>query len=157
MTKLSINNIRRKSIRKKTASRISAVQVLYTMNLRDISIENSIADYKSKYLKFIMDELDIDKIEEKLFEDLLFGVNDHKSFIDNFIRENLSSKWKLERLAINEINVLRLSVYEICYKKKFDKKTLINEYTSIFKSFGGNPDFANGILNLISKKSLYNE
>ena len=34
--------------------------------------------------------------------------------------------------------------------KKFDNKTIINEYVSIFNNFCGNPNFANGFLNKIS-------
>ena len=33
------------------------------------------------------------------------------------------------------------------------KITLINEYISIIEVFGGNPDFANGILENISKET----
>jgi len=35
--------------------------------------------------------------------------------------------------------------------KKFDKKTIINEYVSLFNNFCGEPDFANGFLNNVLK------
>ena len=44
-----------------------------------------------------------------------------------------------------------LATYELCYFKKIKKIIIINEYISIIESFGGNPNFANGILENISK------
>ena len=51
----------------------------------------------------------------------------------------------------NELNILRLSIFELKFFKKFDKKTIINEYVSLFNNFCGEPDFANGFLNNVLK------
>ena len=67
-------------------------------------------------------------------------------------------EWKLERLSLTELNIIRLSVYELCVSSRFDSKTIINEYISIFESFSGNVDFANGILDNISRQTfMHNE
>ena len=55
------------------------------------------------------------------------------------------------RLSETEKSVLRLATYELLFERKFKKLTLINEYISIIEVFGGSPDFANGILENISK------
>ena len=79
------------------------------------------------------------------------GVDENNLKIDEIITEKLSEKWSLERLSKTEISVFRLAVYELCYNLMFSKKTVINEYISIFEAFGGNTDFANGILENISQ------
>ena len=48
--------------------------------------------------------------------------------------------------------MLRLATYELLFEKKFKKLTIMNEYISIIEVFGGNKDFANGILDNISKE-----
>ena len=73
----------------------------------------------------------------------------YKFQIDEIIKNHLSKDWKIQRLGINELDILRLSVFELCFLKKFDNKTIINEYVSIFNNFCGNPDFASGFLNKI--------
>ena len=63
--------------------------------------------------------------------------------------KRMSSK---KNLSQTEKSVLRLATYELLFEKKFKKLTIINEYISIIEVFGGSPDFANGILENISKE-----
>ena len=53
---------------------------------------------------------------------------------------------------LREKSVLRLATYELLFEKNFTRLTIMNEYISIFQVFGGNTDFANGILNNISRE-----
>ena len=71
--------------------------------------------------------------------------------ISSIESQNLSNDWKIERLGTNELNILRLSVFELKFLKKFDSKTIINEYVSLFNNFCGEADFANGFLNSVLK------
>jgi N utilization substance protein B len=144
-------NIRQLSVRKKTASRICAVQVLYESSFCLNNIDFIIKSYFENYLHKILLDLNIKNIDEDLFYSIIKGVDEKNLKIDKIITENLSEKWSLERLSKTEISVFRLAVYELCYKQMFSKKTVINEYISIFEAFGGNTDFANGILENISQ------
>ena len=144
-------NIRQLSIRKKTASRICAVQVLYESSYCLNNIDFIIKSYFENYLHKILLGLNIKNIDEDLFYSIIEGVDEKNLKIDKIITENLSKKWSLERLSKTEISVFRLAVYELCYEQMFSKKTVINEYISIFEAFGGNTDFANGILENISQ------
>ena len=144
-------NIRQLSIRKKTASRICAVQVLYESSFCLNNIDFIIKSYFENYLHKILLDLNIKNIDEDLFYSIIKGVDEKNLKIDEIITENLSEKWSFERLSKTEISVFRLAVYELCYEQMFSKKTVINEYISIFEAFGGNTDFANGILENISQ------
>lgn len=146
-----IDNIRHKSIRKKTASRIAAIQILYLHQFNDQPLSESISVFDKHYKKFLLENLDIKEVDTKLLHDLLENFDENKYAYDTIIKKYLSKDWKIGRLGANELNILRLSIFELKFFKKFDKKTVINEYVSIFNNFCGEADFANGLLNNVLK------
>ena len=154
MSKVKFNikdNVRHNSILKKTASRICSTQVLYGASFVENEIDLLIKSYVDNYLPSFLIELGIKQIDIDLFNSITKGVYKNISSIDNIISKHLSEKWSFNRLSETEKSVLRLATYELCYDKKFKKIIIINEYISIIESFGGNPNFANGILENISK------
>ena len=148
---LNKENIRQPSVRKKTASRICAVQVLYESSFLLKNIELIINSYFENYLNSILLELNIKDIDRQLFNSIIAGVNENIIEIDLIITKNIAQNWSFDRLSKTEISVFRLAVFELSFVKNFSKKTIINEYISIFESFGGNANFANGMLENISK------
>ena len=153
MNKLPLNtkdNIRHNSILKKTASRICATQVLYGASFVEGDIDLVIKSYTDNYLPSLLIELGIKDIDTNLFNSITNGVYKNILRIDDIISKHLSEKWSLNRLSETEKSVLRLATYELCFDKKFKRIIIINEYISIIESFGGNPNFANGILENIS-------
>lgn len=146
-----IDNIRHKSIRKKTASRIAAIQILYLHQFNDQPLSESISVFNKNYKNFLLENLDIKEVDTKLLHDLLENFDENKYAYDSIIKKYLSKDWKIGRLGANELNILRLSIFELKFFKKFDKKTVINEYVSIFNNFCGEADFANGLLNNVLK------
>ena len=148
---LNKENIRQPSVRKKTASRICAVQVLYESSFLLKNIELIINSYFKNYLNPILLELNIKDIDRQLFNSIIEGVNENINEIDLIITKNIAQNWSFDRLSKTEISVFRLAVFELSFVKNFSKKTIINEYISIFESFGGNANFANGMLENISK------
>ena len=145
------DNVRHYSILKKTASRICSTQVLYGASFVESEIDLLIKSYVDNYLPSFLIELGIKQIDIDLFNSITKGVYKNISSIDNIISKHLSEKWSFNRLSETEKSVLRLATYELCYDKKFKKIIIINEYISIIESFGGNPNFANAILENISK------
>lgn len=148
---LNKENIRQPSVRKKTASRICAVQVLYESSFLLKNIELIINSYFKNYLNPILLELNIKDIDRQLFNSIIEGVNENIIEIDLIITKNIAQNWSFDRLSKTEISVFRLAVFELSFVKNFSKKIIINEYISIFESFGGNANFANGMLENISK------
>ncbi len=145
-------NVRHISIKKKTASRICSTQVLYSFSFLNSDIDTLINSYVDNYLPKILKKLSINKLDFQLFESNIRGVHENLIIIDNIISKKLSKNWSIDRLSKTEKSVLRLATYELLFEKKFKKITIINEYISIIEVFGGNADFANGILDNISKE-----
>ena len=150
----SFSNIRHLSIRKKTASRICSTQVLYELSFSINNIDIIVKTYLEDHLSSVLSSLNIKNFDEILFNTLVKGVFQNSIKIDELISDNLSQDWSLDRLSKTEISVLRLATFELCFEKKFNKVTIINEYISIIEAFGGNANFANGILENISKINL---
>ena len=147
-------NIRHISIRKKTASRICSIQVLYSFFILNNDIDLLIKNYVENYLSAVLEELNLKNLDYQLFETIIKGVHSNIFKIDEIISKNLSKSWSIDRLSQTEKTILRLATYELLFEKKFTRLTIMNEYISIFEVFGGNADFANGILDNISKTKL---
>ena len=145
-------NLRHISIRKKTASRICSTQVLYGASFSNNDIDVLINSYVVNYLPSILEELKLKDLDYELFNTIIKGAYKNILKIDEIISKKLSKNWSIDRLSETEKSVLRLATYELLFESKFKKLTLINEYISIIEVFGGNPDFANGILENISKE-----
>ena len=145
-------NIRHISIRKKTASRICSIQVLYNFSVLNNDLDLIIQNYIENYLPDVLEELNLKSLDYQLFETIIKGVYNNMLKIDEIISNNLSRNWSIDRLSQTEKTVLRLATYELLFEKKFTRLTIMNEYISIFEVFGGNTDFANGILDNISKE-----
>jgi len=145
-------NLRHISIRKKTASRICSTQVLYGASFSNCDIDIIINSYVVNYLPSILEDLGLKDLDYELLNTIIRGVYKNILKIDEIISEKLSKNWSIDRLSETEKSVLRLATYELLFEKKFKKLTIINEYISIIEVFGGSPDFANGILENISKE-----
>ena len=148
----SKENLRHISIRKKTASRIFSTQVLYGASFSNSDINTLIKTYRDNYLLSILKELELKDLDNELLNTITKGVYKNILKIDEIITKKLSKNWSIDRLSETEKSVLRLATFELLFEKKFKKLTIINEYISIIEVFGGNPDFANGILESISKE-----
>jgi len=148
------DNLRHISIRKKTASRICSTQVLYGASFFNCDIDILINSYIENYLPSILQELELKELDYELLNNIIKGVYNNITKIDKIISEKLSKNWTIDRLSETEKSVLRLATYELLFETKFKKLTIINEYISIIEVFGGSPDFANGILENISKDSM---
>ena len=144
-------NLRHISIRKKTASRIFSTQVLYGASFSNCDIDILIKSYADNYLPLILEELELKDLDNELLITIINGVYKNILKIDEIISKNLSKNWSINRLSVTEKSVLRLATFELLFEKKFKKLTIINEYISIIDVFGGSPDFANGILENISR------
>ena len=145
-------NLRHTSIRKKTASRICSTQVLYGASFSNCDIDFLINSYVVNYLPSILEELKLKRLDYELLNTIIKGVCENIIKIDDIISKKLSKDWSIDRLSETEKSVLRLATYELLFERKFQKLTIINEYVSIIEVFGGSPDFANGILENISKE-----
>ena len=82
------------------------------------------------------------------------GVKNKRKEIDALIKK-ISKFWKLERMSLIDLNIMRIAIYEMIYSvPTIPFKVCINEAMEIAKIYGtsDSTSFINGILDSISKK-----
>lgn len=78
---------------------------------------------------------------------LVRKVNEHCEKLDELIQKS-SKNWRITRMALVDLNILRLAAYELYFEKLSTPRILINEAVELAKVFGAEQSkgFVNGIL-----------
>ena len=87
--------------------------------------------------------------------ELVEGTTSHLKTIDALLQKT-SENWKLHRMPIIDLSILRCATYEILHISDIDPATSINEAIEIAKVYStpDSPKFINGILDSIQKEHL---
>jgi len=128
---------------KRSTGRRLAIQILYQMELRHVSLEQACEAAFSN-----TDYIDATKDFSQHLAQEVWSV---KSEIDPLIDE-YSKGWKLERINIIDKSILRLAIYELLYSRELAKRIVIDEAVELAKKFS-DPEaskFINGILGNIN-------
>jgi transcription antitermination factor NusB len=85
--------------------------------------------------------------------EVVAGVWENKAHLDRLIRRS-SEHWRLERMSRVDLNILRIAIYEVLYRKDVPPKVSIDEAVELGKRYGTEESgaFINGILD-----HIYNE
>lgn len=126
-------------------SRIVAIQVLYQIQLT------------AAPLPIVMERFwrsqDTSAELRPFALELVEGTTAHLAEIDTLL-QNTSKNWKLHRMPVVDLSILRCATYEILYIDDIDPATSINEAVEIAKYYStpDSPKFINGVLDNIHKK-----
>ena len=85
---------------------------------------------------------------------LVYGVVEQKNEIDPLIIENLE-KWRMDRLATVDRNLLRIAVYELLFvRNEVPENVILDEAIEIAKIYGDDQSsrFINGVLSKVKQK-----
>ena len=84
---------------------------------------------------------------------LYFGIEKNQEQIQEAIKNNLKSNWKINRISKVDLSILKLAIYEIKYAE-IPFKVAINEAVELAKRYGedNSKTFINGILASIVKE-----
>ncbi|MDE0427924.1 MAG: transcription antitermination factor NusB [Candidatus Poribacteria bacterium] len=128
-------------------SRIAAMQMLYQIQLTETPAQTVIDGFSQRQ--------DTSAEPCSFAVQLVEGTTAHLESIDTLL-QNTSKNWKLHRMPIVDLSILRCATYEILYLTDVDPATAINEAVEIAKSYStpDSPKFINGVLDNIRKKHL---
>lgn len=126
-------------------SRIVAMQMLYQIQL----IDAPVPIVMERFWQSQGTSVDLRPFVVQLVE----GTTAHLETIDTVL-QNTSKNWKLHRMPVVDLSILRCATYEILYVRDIDAATSINEAIEIAKSYStpDSPKFINGVLDGIRKK-----
>jgi transcription antitermination factor NusB len=132
-------------MRKRTRAREFALQVLYQMDITHDSCDMALDNFWQSHA----DEPQAQELKDFTSE-LARGVAENLKLIDSKITL-YAANWQLERMAVVDRNILRLSCFELLFREDIPPKVSINEAVELAKKFS-DPEagkFVNAILDKI--------
>jgi transcription antitermination protein NusB len=144
--------------------RIVAMQTLYESDFKtsltdgegseDAIEQVSLPDILERNLAEFSDSID----DTDFVRDIVNGVTQKLNDIDATIGP-AAPEWPVDQIAKIDKIILRIGVYELCFKREVPPKVAINEAVELAKAFGGenSSKFINGVLGTIYRKSEFYE
>lgn len=137
---------------KRTAARLAAVQVLYQMDLVDVSPRVALGEFATHR---VGQDLDGDRYVEPdmaLLNGIVEGVAERMADIDGMLAASLQGH-ALERLELLLRAILRAGSYEILAHRDVHPRIAINDYMNVAHGFfgGREPAMVNGVLDRIAR------
>ena len=129
------------------ASRELAMKLLYQLEMQK-------DDREQQKSRFFEDNTLAEK-DKVYINDVVNGVFGRQETIDNMIEVN-SKGWKMGRISKVDLSIMRLSIYEICFRNDIPLNVSINEAVELAKKYSNKDagSFVNGILSNIHKESI---
>ena len=131
----------------RSAAREEAFKLLYSLEIQKENLDEQLELYYEN------EEISDDKTQSYI-SDVVKGIENNITSIEQKISDNLKKDWKIERISKINLVLLKLAIYEILYTQT-PYKVAINEAIEIAKKYGddNSPNFVNGILASIVKES----
>lgn len=110
----------------------------------------------SEILKRFQEEFDVPRDVVEYADLLVQGIFLHRDKLDQTIQSS-SSHWKIARMALVDLNVMRIALFEIMFSASpLPPKVAINEAVEIARRYGSTDSgsFVNGILDQAAKGSM---
>lgn len=134
-------------MRKRTQARVFALQALYQLDI----IHDDYIDCLNNF--WLNMERPPEGPIKDFTEQLVKGVRDNLDIIDKKI-SGYATNWHIQRMAVVDRNILRLSCYELVFRDDIPPKVSINEAVELAKKYS-TPEagkFVNGILDKIKSE-----
>jgi N utilization substance protein B len=128
-----------------------ALQILYQCDWNTIEdIDKAITEYASGLTSEAIPE---NNPALEFGRTRVEGVLTHKAEIDSILKSN-AKRWRLERMASVDRNILRMGTFELCYCPDIPPRVAINEALELAKKFcsGESSAFVNGILDAVLRE-----
>ena len=123
-----------------------ALQILYQMEMQQVT-PKEVMNLFWKVGEPVLSEV------HDFATSLVEGTHRNQKEIDQLL-EKYSDHWRLDRMAVVDRNILRLSGYELLYSSDIPTSVVLNEGIEIAKKFGtgDSGSFINGILDRLAKE-----
>jgi transcription antitermination protein NusB len=144
----------RSGSRRRSVARLGAIQALYQLALSPgLDPVSVVGEFVHHRLGREIDGETYGEADEKLFSDLVRGVERHRERLDETLSAALSEEWPLPRLETILRLILEAGAYELAHRPDIPPRVTLNEYVTIAHAFfdGKEPVLANGVLNRLAR------
>ena len=120
-------------------AREMAVEFLFQIEFQKEDIKEQVEDF--------LDSVERENFDKDYFFEIINGVLNCQKEIDALI-DTHAKDWTLDRLAMVDLAILRVAIYEIKHREDIPLSVSINEAVEIGKKFGTDKSgsFINGLL-----------
>ncbi len=143
--------LRPKSLRRRTVSRLAAIQTLFQCWASDKPPLDIVPSYKKHFLPRLLDDFEISSHDDEHYMNLVFTAMADGDALDEVIVPYLKTGWTMARIAEVERSVFRGASVELRDMPHIPARSIIVEYTALADSCGGDGDFTNAILDRLAK------
>ena len=145
-------------------SRIIAFQTMYEWEFLAVKISKH--EFDTKKIRQTIEPILVRNYQEfsssvenrDFIDQLVWGVFDNKVKIDSIISP-AAPEWPIAQIALVDLVILRMGIYELLFAQEVPPKVAINEAVELAKAFGGQSSsrFVNGVLGTVYRASdIYN-
>ena len=143
--------------RSTSVARLTAAQGLYEIEITGASLDTILLDFLARrWQNPDPDEPELGELAEpdkKKFGEIVGGVIENKSQIDEILTGALTEGHSLDKLDVLLRSVLRAAAFEMFFLPKVPVRVIIKEYVDLTYAFyaENEPSLVNGILDRIAK------
>ncbi|WP_022695328.1 transcription antitermination factor NusB [Ponticaulis koreensis] len=138
---------------RRSGARLAAVQAVYQLEITERGAKAVIREFMEDRLGLDDDGRPVEDADPDLFKQIVQGVVDKQSLIDEAIKARLSEKWRLDRIDSTSRAILRCATQELATRADLSNAVIIEEYVGIAHAFfdGDEPKFVNGLLDKVAR------
>ncbi|HBH90821.1 transcription antitermination factor NusB [Ponticaulis sp.] len=138
---------------RRSGARLAAVQAVYQLEITERGAKAVIREFMEDRLGLDDDGHPVEDADPDLFKQIVQGVVDKQSLIDDAIKARLSEKWRLDRIDSTSRAILRCATQELATRADLSNAVIIEEYVGIAHAFfdGDEPKFVNGLLDKVAR------
>ncbi len=141
--------------KRRSAARLAAVQALYQLDIAGGGAEAVVGEFNRYRLGGEVDGAQLIEAEPELFGDLVLGVTQRRTEIDESLATVISESLPFDRLELLLQAILRAGAYEILARQDIDPPLTISEYVDVANSFFVRREstMVNGILDRLAREA----
>jgi N utilization substance protein B len=137
----------------RSVARLAAVQALYQMETAGAGVDAVVREFSDHRFGGDIEGETLGEADEVFFAELVRGVVQDQTSVDQAIAKRLAVNWRLDRIDATLRAILRSGAYELTQRPDVPTEVAIDEYVEIAKSFfeGPEPGFVNACLDGIAR------
>lgn len=145
---------RKRQANQRGSARLAAVQALYQMDVGQVSLEETLAEFESFRLGRELEGEQYLPADADYFKHIVRGVVQNQLRLDPIIDSTLQGGWPMTRIDATLRALLRAGVFELTMRKDIPFKVVIREYVDVALAFYEDevPGMVNGVLDAVARQ-----